>query len=534
MTAPFDNPASGVQALPSLPPGTAIGDYVIDQLLSSGPQGNSYRAHRRGGGDEAYQVSEYPAYEERPLAALAKLRLEHPALLAPREALTLGARAYVVSMLPQQAQPMRPLPPVEALRQIIAIGEALAYLHSQGVAHLRVQPASIVLVNGRACLCGLEDAQVVRVGGDDAPLFFERDANFLALTLGALATIGQGQESSSPLARAISRIREYGGSHRYQSAAQVIADCQQALGTIQAPGQPGAGPHTRALTVLAGHATSVGRVRPNNEDALGELVMTTLDGAGQPRLLACFVVADGMGGEARGEIASQIASQSILEQVTRQLALPLLQWSETAEGPAATDALEREQQMREALLAGFRTANRQIRTLVHTRGQAIGTTATALLIFDGQALIAHVGDSRAYRLNRGVLAVLTEDHSFVQRLVQLGQIEPADQASHPRRNALYRALGQQDEVEVDLVACPLEAGDHLLLCSDGLWDAVSESTIASLLADARSGEATAAARAARLVALADEAGGQDNSTVLLIEISAESPRGAPRRAAPGA
>jgi PPM family protein phosphatase len=116
-----------------------------------------------------------------------------------------------------------------------------------------------------------------------------------------------------------------------------------------------------------------------------------------------------------------------------------------------------------------------------------------------------------------VLAVLTEDHSYVQRLIQLGQIDPADQANHPRRNALYRALGQQDEVEVDLVACPLEAGDRLLLCSDGLWDAVPEATIASLLAGSRDGS-PAAARAARLVALADEAGGKDNSTAMLIEI----------------
>jgi protein phosphatase len=520
--------------MPPLPAAAAIGGYVIDRLLSSGPNGNSYLAHTRAGGSGTYHISEYPASEERPIAALAKLRLEHPALLAPREALALGERAYIITALPQQAQPIGALPPLEALRQIITIGEALAYLHSQGVAHLRVQPASIVLAPGGACLCGLEDAQMVRIGGDDARLLFERDANFLALTLGALAGIDQARENSGVLARAIGKIREHGSSHSYQSVAQVIVDCQQALGTLQASGRPGNQSPTLAFTALAGHATSVGRVRTNNEDALGELALKTIDGQGQPILIACFVVADGMGGEARGEIASQIAIRSVLDQVTRRLALPLLQWSEVseAEEPAAPDALEREQRMREALVEGFRTANRQIRTLVHTQGRGIGTTATALLIFDGQALIAHVGDSRAYRLNRGVLTVLTEDHSYVQRLIRLGQIDPADQASHPRRNALYRALGQQDELEVDLIGCPLEVGDCLLLCSDGLWDAVAESTIASLLADSRDG-ATAAARAARLVALADEAGGKDNSTALLIEIIAESPPGSPARAASG-
>ncbi len=527
MTEPFSYSESWVSVLPPLPVAAVIGSYVIDQLISSEPEGNSYTAHARARANEMYRVVEYPASQQRSIAALTKLRLEHPALLAPCETLRVDERAYVIIPLPQQAQPIGPLPPLEALRQIIAIGEALVYLHSQGVAHLRVQPASIVLTENGACLGGLEEAQIVRSGGDDARLLFERDANFLALTLGALAALERTQEDN-PLARAISKIREYGSSHSYQSVAQVIADCQQALGTLETARQPGSQAPALALAALAGHATSVGRVRAHNEDALGELVMTTLDGQGQARHLACFVVADGMGGEARGEVASQIATRCVLEQVSRQLALPLLQWSETPEGPAARDALEREQQMREALTEGFRAANRQIRTLVHTRGKAIGTTATALLIFDGQALIAHVGDSRAYRLNRGVLTILTEDHSFVQRLIQLGQLDPADQASHPRRNALYRALGQQDELEVDLVACPLEAGDRLLLCSDGLWDAVPAPTIASLLADASRG--SAAERAAQLVALADEAGGSDNSTALLIEISAESSPGAPARA----
>lgn len=517
----FYSSVPNTQGLPPLPPNTSVGEYVIDQILSRTPAENTYVAYRRIGDTRAYRLIEYPAGEDHPLAALAKLRLEHPALLAPCAALTLGERAYVITPLLQQAQPIGTLPPLEALQQIISIGEALVYLHTQGVAHLRVQPASIVLTKGAACLCGLEDAQIVRIGGDDAPLLFERDANFLALTLGVVAGIDQTQGSDNHLARAISKIREHGSNQRYQSVAQVIADCQQAMGTFQVTGHSASQAAALIFDVQTGHATSVGLVRANNEDTLGELALKLLDRNGQTHLIGCFIVADGMGGEALGEIASQLATRSVLEQATRRLALPLLQWSEADEEVAIIDVLERESQMRAALVDGFRFANRQIRTLAHTNGRAIGTTATALLIFDGQALIAHVGDSRAYRLNRGVLTLLTEDHSYVQRLIQLGQIDPADQANHPRRNALYRALGQQDEVEVDLIACPLEAGDRLLLCSDGLWDAVPEATLANLLAGSNN-SASPATRAAQLVALADEAGGKDNSTALLIEVLAES------------
>jgi len=506
--------------LAPLPAGAVIGSYIIARLISREAGSNTYQARDCAASNGAYQVIEYLAGEERPLAALARLRLEHPALLAPREALTLDERAYIILPLPANAQPIGALPPREALRQIIVVGEALAYLHTQGVAHLRVQPASIVLVDGEARLGGLEDAQIVRANASDARLLFERDANFLALTLARLAAIDPAQESAAPLGAALGKIREHGISHSYQSVAQVITDCQQTLAPLQGTAHSTRQPSASAWTVLSGHATSIGRVRPNNEDALGNLLMTVLDGPGQSRLLACFVVADGMGGEARGEVASQLAAQHILEQVTRRLALPLLQGADAPDGTSAADALERERLMRAALVEGFRSANRQIRLLARAEGQAIGTTATALLISGGQALIAHVGDSRAYRLHRGVLAVLTEDHSYVQRLIQLGQIDPADQAHLPRRNDLYRALGKQDDLDVDLVACPLEAGDRLLLCSDGLWDAVPEATLAAILAD-QTRASSPPARAALLVALADEAGGHDNSTALVIEILGE-------------
>jgi serine/threonine protein phosphatase PrpC len=512
------NQSEPAQVLPPLPVGATIGKHLIVRLLSSGPEGNTYLT-RSPSVDTGYQIIEYPAGEARALASLASLRLEHPALLAPREALTIGERAYIILPAPHDAQPIGPLPPAAALHTIITIGEALAYLHSQGIAHLRIQPASILVADEQPYLSNLEESQNVRPGTDDAQLLFERDANFLALTLAALTVAG----SSPRLEQAIDKIREQGISHSYQSVEQVIADCQQAV----AQGHPATHSGTQlavpALTVQAGHATSVGRVRTNNEDALGNLAMTIRDGQGQPCLVACFVVADGMGGEALGELASQIAVRCILDQALRRLALPTVQRAESDDAPdwsGGTERMEHERHMREALAEGFRTANQEIRALTLARGQAIGTTATALLISGRQAFIGHAGDSRVYRLSSGILTALTEDHSYVQRLIQLGQIDPANHANHPKRNALYRALGQRDTLEIDIVACPLEPGDRFLLCSDGLWDTLPESILTSLLGSQEQWTSPTAI-ATRLVELADEAGGQDNSTAVVVEIENE-------------
>ncbi len=509
------------QTFSPLPVGAIVGNYRVVQRTRSGPEGNTYLGQRTTEAGTTYQIVEYPAGEVRPLTALAKLRLEHPALLAPCEAFTLGGRAYAIIPAPQGMHPVGQLPACEALRLVITIGEALVYLHSQGVAHLRVQPSSILLADGRAYLGSLEESQVLRTAGDEALLLFERDANFLALTLGAL--VSTGEAARAPLEQAISKIREHGIGHSYQSVAQVIADCQQALAYCQGESPARSLTAAPALTVLAGSATSTGRVRANNEDALGQLHLTIIDGHGQACLLACFVVADGMGGEARGELASKLAVQQILEHTVRRLLPSALQQSNAtslSEPAGGMDTLERERQMREALLEGFRTANRELRLLVQAYGQAIGTTATALLIFGRQALIGHVGDSRAYRLTSGVLTTLTEDHSYIQRLIQLGQLDPAERAHHPRRNALYRALGQQDALEVDIISCPLEPGDCFLLCSDGLWEALPEPSLAQLL----SNEAIRIAPtdlAARLVTLADDADGQDNSTAIVVAIAGD-------------
>jgi PPM family protein phosphatase len=235
-------------------------------------------------------------------------------------------------------------------------------------------------------------------------------------------------------------------------------------------------------------ATDAGKVRANNEDAL-------LVGEGRDETL--FVVADGIGGFEAGEVASRIAVD-----VLREL-----------EPDASFDVAIRE-------------ANRRI--LAVGRGDerlsGMGTTIVAVR-FGGTreepvAEIAHVGDSRAYLLRGGSLRPLTEDHSLVAELVRSGDLTRDQAAEHPQKNLITRALGAEEEIEVDTVVLPVEAGDRLLLCSDGLTDMVPEANIGEILANSP-GDPEKPARG--LVSAALDAGGSDNVTVVVVDVRQESP-----------
>jgi PPM family protein phosphatase len=225
--------------------------------------------------------------------------------------------------------------------------------------------------------------------------------------------------------------------------------------------------------------TDTGRQRRANEDSL--LARAPL-----------FVVADGMGGAQAGEVASRIAVESFQEGV----------------GDASEPEL--------ALAALARAANSRIHELSHANAEqaGMGTTLTAIYIGEEEVAIAHVGDSRAYCLRDGRLQRLTDDHSLVDELMRQGRLTPEEAIEHPQRSVITRALGPEGTVEVDTRSVHARAGDVYLLCSDGLTTMIGEEQIAALLLthpllhDA--GEA--------LIAAANEAGGRDNVTVVLIRL----------------
>jgi len=225
--------------------------------------------------------------------------------------------------------------------------------------------------------------------------------------------------------------------------------------------------------------TVVGKVRDQNEDA----VWPEEDGSSDD--VVVVAVADGMGGHAGGEVASA-----------------------TALDTAMTVGGDPKMRIQAANLAVVDSAKQRPRLA------GMGTTLTlAVLNPDGTAQFGHVGDSRAYLFRDGELDQVTTDHSYVAQLVASGQLDPDEAHEHPYRSVLTRAVGLDPTVEIDTFTVSLESGDRLLLCSDGLTDMLTDDVIGSILGAADDRAATAGA----LVTAAEEAGGADNISVVLID-----------------
>jgi len=239
------------------------------------------------------------------------------------------------------------------------------------------------------------------------------------------------------------------------------------------------------------HRSDIGRVRAVNED---RAYSTKL-----PNGYTLAVVADGMGGHQAGDIASRLAVETIVNELTVL--------------PADLDFTDREIAVKHAILRAnetiFRIASQD------AKYNQMGTTIVVALLSDREASIGHIGDSRAYVINRMGLRQVTEDHSFVNELVKSGQITSEEAERHPRRNMLTRALGTDQSVHVDMNELMMEPGDTLLICSDGLTNMLSTDTIWSTVIDP---SLPLEVIADRLVEQAIDAGGEDNISVILIQL----------------
>jgi serine/threonine protein phosphatase PrpC len=253
---------------------------------------------------------------------------------------------------------------------------------------------------------------------------------------------------------------------------------------------------TLQFTLDVAQRTDIGRRRANNEDNLISVVpedSQLLQAKG-----ALFVVSDGMGGHAHGEIASELAVQNVkdyyyqdhqndiptaLQEAIKQANIPIYQANEAEIARGASNL-------------------------------GMGATCVAAVLHNQMLYAANVGDSRVYVLRAGQLRQVTRDHSLVARLVESGEITPAEARTHAKRNMIYRSLGQS-EVEVDLFTEPVQEGDTLILCTDGLCGVIEDEDLRTIVEQYNPTESVQ-----HLIARANEEGGPDNVTAIVVRVSA--------------
>lgn len=264
----------------------------------------------------------------------------------------------------------------------------------------------------------------------------------------------------------------------------------------------------RNLSLAVGTRSDPGikRKYKPNEDSLFAMQGARTHNS-QPQQFGLFVVADGMGGHANGQDASRLAIQTMID-----FMLPKVSTSEQLDDEAFIKLLE----------TGVQNANQAVHN--HNLGTHadMGTTMTTALVVGSVAYVANVGDSRTYlyREDQG-LSKVTHDHSVVASLVDAGIIKPDDIYTHPKRNQIYRSLGEKPVVEVDTFRVDLQPGDKLLLCSDGLWDMVRDPLIQQVLSKSiRDPNKTGQ----ELIKAALEGGGEDNISVIVIQFSEANER----------
>ncbi len=251
--------------------------------------------------------------------------------------------------------------------------------------------------------------------------------------------------------------------------------------------------------ILVGSAQSVGMQREHNEDSIFCLNSVISDDNIQLPF-GLYIVADGMGGHLHGEVASGAAVRAMAEFINRRLIPSLIGNDNEPHSESLQEVME--------------SAVKEAQQAVLRRAPGGGTTMTAALLVGEQVTLAHVGDSRAYFMYPdGRMQVMTQDHSLVKRLVDLGQLTEEQARAYPQKNVLYRALGQLEPFRPDIVTHMIPHPGHLLICSDGLWGVVSDIEMHKIVT---SGDSPSEA-CRKLVEAANAAGGPDNISVIVVQ-----------------
>jgi serine/threonine protein phosphatase PrpC len=456
--------------------------------------------HRR------HQLREYRHYSDvAPLAHVEELGLRHPGLLLYRYFIERPYgdedRYYLILPDPTPMLASNVSLPQKAGRVLDwghQLANALAYLHANNIGWLKVGPHHIALRERQAMWLDFNTTQPLSPDKTDAAQQRARDVADLAGTMFYLAT---GKDTYQPHVNlpeaAVSVFERVLGNHPEITTAEALADAfKEAVTAIRRP---------TTLRLRVGRHTDVGMVRDLNEDSLLVLELDRVHRSiSQP--IGLFVVADGMGGHSAGDVASGLAINTMAEKMATHLLVPQLT------GDINSDAFDAQLWLANAVQA----ANMAVYTHRQSAGSNMGTTLVAALVIGETAHIANVGDSRAYLVTEnGAIRQITIDHSLVERLIALGQIKPDEARVHPQRNVIYRTVGDKQEAEIDFFVQKLNPGDSLLLCSDGLSGKVEDAEIWRLVSRSQSPQEACES----LVQAANDSGGDDNITVIIVQAS---------------
>ena len=252
-----------------------------------------------------------------------------------------------------------------------------------------------------------------------------------------------------------------------------------------------------------GIASDIGMIRDNNEDACFGMQWHSITVDNRPDF-GFFVIADGMGGHLDGEKAAGIAVQTLASEMLDKIYVPLLRNFSAGDSPTIL----------EALVNASDKANRAVIKGV----PGGGTTLSAIAIVGNLAYLVHVGDSRAYLVHDDTIEQLTTDHTLVQRLLEMNELTPEEAENYPQKNVLYRAIGQNEQLKMERLVRTLPSAAHILICSDGLWDAVADDTLMQVTLEASSPQEACDS----LVKLANDRGGADNISVIVLKVPSDA------------
>lgn len=557
---PVSQPASGLETKPlsapafaPLPPGALLNGrrYQVVEVISKSPKLNAYlvedrlRRHCPKCGsmtskvDDEYCTDCGASFSDEPLehpgyllretldpdmlaqeTRIAELGLRHDGLVNIYHAFQERpyephSRFYVVSD-PDEGTSLTSLPHPQPEEKVLAwskqLAEALAYLHTHGVIHRNIRPENIRLVDSQAKLTnfGLAEVKAPKAAPKE---WFANDIRALSQALHGLL---EGQTPSPAVAAIFNKALSPNLEERYATAEALAADLSEALEALRRPS---------SVTLLVGRRSDPGRVRELNEDSLLTLeIEQVLQSVSTP--VGLYAVADGMGGHSAGEIASALSISTLARTILSKVMLPVIE--EAQAEASATSSAEFTPRKAEGLSAGpgtildygelLKEACLEANRAVYERGRTVrsdmGTTLVAALVVGSEAYIANIGDSRAYRVNGQEIQQITTDHSVVERLVATGQITKEEARTHPDRNLIYRTIGDKPQVEIDVFHQSLNRGDWLVLCSDGLHGLVEDAQIQQMVTTCLHPQAACE----ELVRLANQAGGDDNITVIAIKV----------------